>query len=149
MSDNEALLRQAEGAATWRRLLLIVNALSYVAWVGVFAVNVSGIHLSLPPWANIAAFACAAVWLFSMLAILWNIRGLKRNRALAGLLDDERTVGLRGRAFQTGYWVLLFATAILYGVAGFVHLDIRLVLPALVALGVAVPNLTYVWLYRN
>ena len=149
MTDNELLLRQAEGVTTWRRLLLVVNALTYAAWIGVFGVSISGAHIALPPWALIAAVVCAVVWMLSMIGIFLGIRALKRNRALAGLVDDERTVGLRGRAVQAGYWVVLIAIAILYGLAGFVPLDIKLVLPALIALGVAVPNLTYAWLYRN
>ena len=149
MTDNEILMQQAESAAAWRRFLLVINTISYVAWVAVFAIRVSGAHIALPPWANVAAVACAAIWLFSMVGILWDIRRLKRNRALAGMLDDERTIGLRGRAFQTGYWVLVAALAILYGLAGFVPLETRLVLPALIAMAVAVPNLTYAWLYRN
>ena len=34
MTDNEKILRQAESFAGWRRLLLITNALAYVAWIG-------------------------------------------------------------------------------------------------------------------
>ncbi len=149
MSDNEALMQQAEGAAAWRRFMLVINTITYVAWVAVFGIRVSGANIPLPVWANIAAVACAVVWGLSMIGILWDVRRLKRNRAMAGLLDDERTVALRGRAFQTGYWVLVAALAILYGLAGFVPLETRLVLPALIALAVAVPNLTYAWLYRN
>ena len=149
MTDNEVLLKQAEGVAVRRRVLLVINAATYAAWVGVFAVSVSGIHYVFPFWAVAAAVACAVVWVLSMIAILSGIRSLKRNRALAGLVDDERTCAVTARSHQAGFWVLLAAIAILYAVAGFVPLNIRLVLPALIALGVAVPNLTYAWLYRN
>ena len=148
MTDNEALLRRAEGVAAMRRFLLVINALSYVAWISVFAISISGVHLVLPPWAGVAAGVCAVIWFVSLIALLLGIRSLRRNRALAGLVDDERTQHLRGRAFEAAYWVLLFAVAILYGLAGFVHLESRLVLPALIGLGVAVPGLTFAWLYR-
>ena len=143
MSDNEKLLRQAEGLAGFRRLAMIVNAVSYAAWLaGIAMSGARGLWLAMQASGFI-------VWLVSLMAVLWTIRRAWRRRDLGALIDDERTAMLTTRAFQVGYWVLLAPLALLYMASYFVSLDLRSLLLALMALGVAAPSLTYALLYRN
>lgn len=148
MTDNEILLRQAEAHAVARRLLMIVNALSYIAWIGAFGLSQSG-HGFDGHLLGLVQALSFPVWLVSLLAIFWTIRRLRQRRDIAGLIDDERTVRVSGRSFQVGYWGLLLAITGLFAASFFIPLDVRLVAPFLLALGVAAPSLTYAWLYRS
>ena len=146
MSDNDKLLRQAEGLAGFRRLAMIVNAVSYAAWLAGIAMAGAAENRGL--WLTMQASGFI-VWLVSLMAVLWTIRRARRRRDLGALIDDERTAMLTTRAFQVGYWVLLAPLALLYMASYFVSLDLRSLLLALMALGVAAPSLTYALLYRN
>jgi len=148
MTDNDKLLKQAEGMAGLRRGLLIVNALSYVLWIG--SRGLQYIDAGIPEDAvNLAGMVAWPIWLISLLGIFWTMMHLAKRRDLAGLVDDERTAGLTKRAFQVGYWALLAAVTGLYITSYFVAIDIRTAAPFLLALGVAAPSLTYALLYRS
>jgi len=149
MSDNEKLLRQAEGLAGYRRVMLVVNALSYTAWVVSFALGQTGMGDLPPRLLTMIGLAAFPVWLISLIALVWGIRRLARDKALGALIDDERTRDLTKRAFQAGYWALLLALAGLYAVSYFTDINIRLIVPFLLAFGVAAPSLTYAALYRS
>ncbi|WP_443747403.1 hypothetical protein [Asticcacaulis solisilvae] len=148
MSDTEKLLKRAEGMAGLRRGLMVVNALTYVMWIG--STGLQHVDTGLAPQTlNLIGLAAWPVWLASLLGILWTMRHLAKHRDIAGLVDDERTVGLTKRSFQAGYWVLLLAVAGLYTASFFVPIDVRMAAPILLALGVAAPSLTYALLYRS
>jgi len=148
MTDTDKLLKQAEGIAGLRRGLMVVNALSYVAWIGSTGLQHAG--TGLPPQSlALAGMIAWPAWLVSLLGILWTMKHLASRRDIAGLVDDERTAGLTKRAFQAGYWALLLAVTGLYAASYFVPIDIKTAAPFLLALGVAAPSLTYAFLYRS
>ncbi len=148
MTDAEKLLKQAEGMAGLRRGLLIVNALSYAVWIG--STGLQHIATGIPPQTlNLVGMAAWPLWLISLLGIFWTMMHLAKRRDIAGLVDDERTVGLTKRAFQAGYWVLILAVAGAYATSFFVTIDMQAAAPFLLALGVAAPSLTYALLYRS
>ena len=148
MSDAEKLLKQAEALAGLRRGLMIVNALSYIAWIG--ATGLQHVDTGLAPQTlGLVGTAAWPVWLVSLLGILWTMMHLARRRDIAGLVDDERTANLTSRAFQAGYWALLLAVSGLYAASYFIAVDIKVAAPFLLALGVAAPSLTYAFLYRS
>lgn len=151
--NNEKKLRHAEAFANFRRLLLTVNALAYMLWVGPQAGYFFGWFASIDS-ANqvIAPIAMIAgpIWLISLLLILAMIFYLYRRRDLAGLIDDERTKNLTKRAFQAGYFTLLIIIALSYALCFFGKMpNILALLPILLSIGVAVPSLTYALLYRS
>jgi len=148
MSDNEKLMQQAERFANARRILLIINALAYFAWIG-------GQALQLLPGFTarqtaLTQFIAGPIWLVSLLTILIMSFRLYRRRELRGLVDDERTVGVGNQALKSGYWVLLIGVALVYALrfCG-VQLESAVFLPILLSLGVAVPGLSYAALYRS
>ncbi len=147
MGDGDKLLKQAQSHAALRRVLLVVNGLSYLVWIGSRGLGFAG---SVDP-GLLAAMGMIAwpVWLVSLLGIFWTMARLRKRRDIAGLVDDERTVGLAGTAFKAGYWVLLVGIAAVFAVSYFVSIDVRAVMPVLLALGVAAPSLTYAALFRS
>lgn len=149
MTENEKLLQQAEGQANLRRLLLVINAASYVVWIGSRSLTALGSSSLDPGLLSTVQMAAWPVWLVSLVGLLWAMARLRKRRDIAGLVDDERTTGLSARSFQVGYWVLLVGAAAVYTASFFITVDVKLVAPALVALGVAAPSLTYAALYRS
>ncbi|ESQ93148.1 hypothetical protein [Asticcacaulis benevestitus] len=149
MSENEKLLRQAEGLAGFRRIMLVVIALSYVGWIVTFSLGVTGIG-NLPHTLLITiSLAILPVWAVSMIAFLWGMVRMTRDKKLGALIDDERTRGINHQAIQAGYWGMIVAAGICFWLSFFLDIDIRLVLAGLVGMGVAVPSLTYACLYRG
>lgn len=148
MSENEKLLRQAEGFAGTRRMLLIINALSYFVWIGAQALQF--FPGFTPHQVAMIQFIAGPIWLVSLLSILVLSLRLYGRHDLRGLVDDERTVKTSSQAFQIGYWVLLIGIAVVYALrfCG-VQLESAVFLPILLSLGVAVPGLTYAALYRS
>ncbi len=146
MGNTDRLMREAAGQALLRRTLLVVNAASYVAWIGsIWLMHVGTID---PGALSLVQTIAWPVWLISLFGILAGMVYMRRRRDIAGLVDDERTVGLAATAFKTGYWVLLVAVAGVYAGSFFTTIDVRLVAPVLLALGVATPSVTYAALYR-
>ncbi len=147
MSDNERLLQRAEAFAATRRILLAVNGLAYLGWIGAQALDaVPGMPLGHGQLALIRLVP-GAIWLFSLVALFVS---MAMSRSVRPLIDDERTAKFTLRAFQAGYGVLLVSIAALYGLAfaGY-PVDMLAVLPILLSLGVAVPSLAYAALYRS
>lgn len=146
MSDNERLIQQAEQAGGLRRLFLIGQAVGYIGWIGSQGLSALGLD---PHILTIVQNLCWPLWLVSLLATFWLMRRTAKNQQLAALLDDERTSGLTKTVFQTSYWVLLIAVALVYAATFVTEVDIRAIAPILLSLGVAVPSLTYACLYRG
>ena len=146
MSDNELLIQQAEQAGGLRRLFLIGQAVGYIGWIGSQGLSALGLD---PHILTIVQNLCWPLWLVSLLATFWLMRRTAKNQQLAALLDDERTSGLTKTVFQTSYWVLLIAVALVYAATFVTEVDIRAIAPILLSLGVAVPSLTYACLYRG
>lgn len=146
MSDNERLIQQAERAGGLRRLFLIGQTIGYIGWIGSHGLAALGLD---PHILTIVQNLCWPLWLVSLLATFWLMWRTAKNQQLAALLDDERTSGLTKTVFQTSYWVLLVAVALVYTATFVIEVDIRAVAPILLSLGVAVPSLTYACLYRG
>ena len=147
MGDADKLLKQAQSHVALRRVLLVVNGLSYVMWIGSRGLGFAG---GVDP-GLLSAIGMIAwpVWLVSLLAIFWTMARLRKRHDIAGLVDDERTVGLTGTAFKAGYWVLLIGVAAVFAASYVLPIDVRAVMPVLLALGVAAPSLTYAALFRS
>lgn len=146
MSDNEGLIKQAETMGSQRRILLILQGVSYVGWIGSQGLTPIIGHA---PLLKAVQIICWPVWLLSLLLTFWLMRRTAKNHQIAALLDDERTKGLVTTVFQTSYWVLLTAVAVTYAATYVTEVDIKAVAPVLLSLGVAVPSLTYAALYRG
>ncbi|MGZ3298356.1 MAG: hypothetical protein ACXU8U_05890 [Asticcacaulis sp.] len=147
--DNDRLMKQAEGYIALRRVLLIVNALGYIAWIGSEGLGHLG-NLSVDPHTlSLVKLVAQPIWVLSLLGIFGVMARLRKRRDIAGLVDDERTRALSGWSFKAGYWVLLISIAGVYAANFFMTIDVRLVAPLLLALGVATPSLTYAVTYRN
>ncbi len=149
MTDNETLMKQAESHAVLRRVLLIVNALSYVGWIGSSGLAHMGTLSVDPATLSLVQMVCWPVWLISLIRIFWTMMRLGKRRDIGALVDDERTQGVSAKSFQIGYWALLLAITGVYAANFFVPVDVKLVGPFLLALGVAAPSLTYALLYRS
>lgn len=145
MSDDR-LIRQAEQVGGLRSLFLIGQAVGYIGWIGSRGLTIMGLE---PHTLTIVQNLCWPLWLVCLLATFWLMRRTAQNRQLAVLLDDERTSGLTKTVFQTSYWILLVAVALVYAATFITEVDIRAVAPILLSLGVAVPSLTYACLYRG
>ncbi len=149
MIDNEKRVREAEGFAGLRRLLLIVNAVAYVAAIAVMGLSHAGVHgFESGQWKE-TELAAWAVWGLSLLGIFWTIRRATKRPDIGALVNDERTAGMASKAFQAGYWALLLSVAGVFMATYFTPFDIKLVLPFMLALGVAAPPLTFALLYRD
>ena len=148
MTDNEALLKKAEGVAGFRRVLLIINALAYFAWIG--ATGLERGHVDIDGGIlKLTQVVAGAVWLISLVALFVAMAKLRQRKDIAGLVDDERTQGLTARCFQMGYWALLLGVTGVYTASYLMEVDVKLIAPFLLALGVAVPPLTFAFLYRS
>lgn len=149
MSESDLLLKQARSHALARRLLLAVNAASYIAAVGAQGLlaikgGVFDTHLL-----DTVRWTAWPLWTLSLIAIFWTMARLRKRTDLVGLVDDERTVQMAGLAFKAGYWALLLGVTVALAVNCIVPLDLGVVAPLLLALGVAAPSLTYAALYQS
>ncbi len=148
MDDNEQLMRRAEGLAGLRRVALIINGLAYFVWIG--ATGLEHGHVAMDAAAlKLAQMAGGGVWLVSLLILFWIMARLGKNREIGRLVDDERTQGLSARCYQMGYWALLLGVTGVYTASFLTKVDVNLVAPLLLATGVAVPPLTFAFLYRG
>jgi hypothetical protein len=90
----------------------------------------------------------AAVWVVSLLLIL--VTGGRQSRRAGGeirdALEDELTQENRRRAFLTGYWALMLAVGALYALSLYTPISALEILPTLIAIGVSVPILRFVFL---
>lgn len=149
MTENDMLMKQAESHSALRRLFLAIQAVAYIGWIGSRALAFTGTNLVDPATLTLVQTVCWPVWLVGLLATFWLMRKTARNRQLAALVDDERTVRLAGTVFQVAFWVLLVAVALVYAATYVTTVDARAVMPILLSLGVAVPSLAYAALYRS
>ncbi|MBP2158439.1 MULTISPECIES: hypothetical protein [Asticcacaulis] len=141
--DSEQLARRAEKHVALRKGLMIVNALAYIGWIGSQGLAQSDAFGVPPSTWEIVRHLAMPVWAVSLLLILAQYAMLKRNRAVAVLVDDERSKEKTALAFQGGYWVLLVAVASVYAATFFEpDLDMRTFMPLLLAAGVAAPAFT-------
>ena len=138
--DNERLARRAETHVAIRKGLLIINALSYIGWVGLEGLaHAKAFGLSLAVWDMIRNLS-RPIWAISFFLILAQSVMLKRNRDLAVLVDDERSGARKNLAYMGGYWILLLATSGLYLAAVLTPgLDMRTFMPLMLGIGVAAP----------
>lgn len=149
MSDTQLLMKKAEGYVQWRRSLLVVNALAYIGWIGSTGMGYLHTVAIEPSVLNLVAMICWPIWLLSLLGIFAQMRYGRKHGEISRLADDERTVSYTKTAFQTGYWLLLVALAGVYAASYFIELDIKAVIPFMLALGVAAPSLTYALMDRG
>ena len=149
MSDNDMLLRKAETLSNGRRFMLFLNAVTYVAWMIGLAVNTGTSEGGYNPIWRYLQTAGMITWVLSLIGVAWTILAMRRHKHIAALVDDERTYQATGRAFMIGYIVLLFPLAGIYTASYFTQVDIRFVIPIMLAIGVATPSLTYVLFFRN
>ncbi|WKL56461.1 hypothetical protein Q1W73_12265 [Asticcacaulis sp. ZE23SCel15] len=149
MTDNDRLIQQAERLGHLRRLFLIGQAVGYIGWIGSSGLEYVRAPLIDPFILKFVQNMCWPLWLVSLLATLLLMRRTAIDRQLGALLDDERTSGLIKSVFQTSYWVLLIAVALVYAATFVAEVDIRAIAPVLLSIGVAVPSLTYACLYRG
>ncbi len=138
--NSEQLTRQAEGHVAFRKGLLIVNACGYVAWIGSRGLaHAEAFGLDPSTW-DLVHNLSMPVWVISLVLIFAQSAILKRNRDMAALVDDERSIEKKHLAFKGGYWVLLVAVAMVYAATFFApDLDMRTYMPLLLAAGVAAP----------
>ncbi len=149
MSDTQNLMKKAEGYVQWRRALLVINALAYIGWIGATGLTYLPAVAIDPGMLNLISAVCWPVWLLSLLGIFAQVAYARKHRDISALADDERTVGYTKTAFQTGYWLLLTGLALVYAASYFTPLDVKAVIPFMLALGVAAPSLTYAVLDRG
>jgi hypothetical protein len=142
MEDSEERLRQAEGLAGLRRGLLLVNALAYVVALGAGGLSRVGGYGFDTAQLDLARLIAWPIWFLSLLGILWTMHRAKRHPEIGALMDDERTVNLKSIGFQAGYWAILLPVAGHMTATYFTDVDIKLVLPFVLAVGVAVPPMT-------
>ena len=149
MSNTQNLMKKAEGYVQWRRITLVINALAYVGWIGSTGLGfLPGVAID-PALLRLVSAISWPIWLLSLLGIFAQMAYARKHRDIAALADDERTVGYTKTAFQTGYWLLLIGLALVYAASYFTQLDVKAVIPFMLALGVAAPSLTYAMLDRG
>ena len=149
MSEADLLLKQAQSYAVTRRLLMVVNAVSYVA-----AIGAQGLLAMKRPLIDVhvldaVRFTAWPIWALSLVGLFWAMARLRRRADLAGLVDDERTADVTNLSFKAGYWVLLLGITGVLVVNSFVPLDLGGIVLLLLGLGVAAPSLTYAAFYRS
>lgn len=149
MSNSEELLRKAHALYTTRRVMLLLNAAAYVAWMLGLAMNTGTAEGARNPVWGLLQTVGPVLWGISIAGVLWTVSQTWRRRDLTVLIDDERTRTQTARAFQIGYFVLLFPPAIIYTASYYTHIDVRLVMPLLMAAGVATPSLAYALFFRS
>lgn len=149
MTDTDILMKQAENHGALRRLFLAVQAVAYLGWIGSQGLAFFGVPGIDPAVLRLVQMACWPIWLVALLATFWLMRRTAKNRQLALLVDDERTVALVGKVFQTAYWVLLVALAAVYAATYVTTIEVRAVMPILLSVAVAVPSLAYAAMYRS
>ena len=149
MSDTQVLMKKAEGFVRWRRGVLVLNALAYVGWIGGAGLSHLGVVAIDNGLLGLISTVSLVVWIVSLMTIFAQMNYARRHREISRLADDERTVTYTKTAFQTGYWLLLIALGCAYAASYFTDLDIKAVVPFLLALGVAAPSLTYAVLDRG
>lgn len=148
MTDSEQLLKQAERLAGLRRGLLLVNAFAYMSAIGAMGLSHAGGYGFDAAQLNLTQMIAWPLWFVSLLGVLWTMRRAARPE-IGALIDDERTANLKSTAFQAGYWTLLLSVALVFAATYLMPIDIKLVLPFMLAVGVAAPPLTYAFLYRG
>jgi hypothetical protein len=88
-------------------------------------------------------------WVLSLIGVGWTMLDAYLHREITVLVDDERTKHVTAWAFGAGYLLLLFPLAGIYTASYFMPVDIRFVIPIMLAVGVVGPNVTYALLFRN
>ncbi len=149
MTESERLLRKAEHMARSRRLMLMVNAITYTAWMTGLAVNTGTSAGQITPLWGYLQTAGMVGWILSLFGAGWTMLEARRHRDITVLIDDERTKHVTAQAFIVGYLLLLFPLAGIYTASYFMPVDIRFVIPIMLAIGVVGPNVTYALFFRN
>lgn len=149
MSESDALLRKADKMVGNRRLMLMLNAVTYAAWMTGLAVNAgTSVGQEVPFWGYLQTAGMVG-WVLSLIGVGWTMLDAYLHREITVLVDDERTKHVTAWAFGAGYLLLLFPLAGIYTASYFMPVNIRFVIPIMLAVGVVGPNVTYALLFRN
>jgi hypothetical protein len=143
MSGNQLLLHQVESCIQRRRMLMVITALAYFIWIGADALTHIPALADQQHFVTLTKIMAGAVWVIGLVMSLRLSYRIYRDKSLRGMANDERTQALGKSGLQAGYWVLLILVAGCYAASYLYTIDARVVLPLLLAIGVAVPPLTY------
>ncbi|MDE2181476.1 MAG: hypothetical protein KGJ78_00490 [Alphaproteobacteria bacterium] len=88
-------------------------------------------------------------WFLSLLLTFRFIAVMRRNRAIAGILNDELAVANRRRCWTLGYFAFLLALVPAVVAAAFQVVDALAVTQMLMMVAVSVPMLAFVWFERD
>jgi hypothetical protein len=126
-----------------RRRLLIGMGVAFIVWqvagLEIFS-DFAGGDRGTVTFISLFAFG---IWAFALvrLMLLSRLRGAPPETHAA--LNDELVQQNRARAFQTGYWVMLAAAALLFTLALFVPLEGNVAAQLILVAGVVAPMFSF------
>lgn len=134
-----------------RRRLLVQGLVAFGLWqvADVIRRAVPGLTREWRIGLVIAALLGWVIWSIHLLKMSNFQKLLKRDPALREALNDERIRQLRLRAFFAGYWALLCAIGVFYGLSLFLPLPGSVVAQILLIVGVCSPMLALLIYDRN
>jgi hypothetical protein len=146
---GQTLERQTERAVRQRWWLMVFYVLGWLLWQ-LFTVKPVARLAALE---NIPVLALqitgAAVWTTALILMFRFMAHMRKNRALAGVLNDELAVANRRRCWAIGYFALLAALVPAVVASAFQAVDALTLAQLLMMVAVSVPLLAFVWLERD
>jgi hypothetical protein len=145
----QGIEKQAESVARQRWWLMLFYVIGWFVWQLLMLRPVA--ELPIMKGLPVAGISLAGfvVWGVSLVLILRFMALMRRNRVLAGILNDELTVANRRRCWAAGYFALLFSLIPAVVAAAFQWIDALTLAQMLMMVAVSVPLLTFVWLERD
>lgn len=110
---DAADVEKAEKLGRRRARVMMVQALLFVSWQGLFF---SGVAQDPERVVNQVKISAWMVWAVALLVLLATGGGLIRGRKVRALLEDELTRSHRTRAYVYGFWAAMGSALGLYAV---------------------------------
>jgi len=131
-----------------RTRLMFVQGLFFLFWqVNYFATSPA--ELNGGNNANHVKVAAYLVWALVLLAFLGTGGGWWAPRQVREILNDEVTIEHRRRGIELGFWGAMGATVVCYAINLFEPLSTRVVIHAVLSMGVTAALLRFGWLERR
>jgi len=146
---EESIEKRAERMARRRWWLILIYVAGWFVWQGLMLKPVAVLIARQGLPVGVLSLGGFAVWAVALLLIFRFMAFMRRNRVIAGMLNDELTAANRKQCWTVGYFSLLFALAVAVVAAAFNLVDALTMAQMLTMVAVSVPLLAFVWLERD
>ncbi|MEH7125670.1 hypothetical protein V7127_20885 [Bacillus sp. JJ1773] len=128
-----------------RKNLIVGNLVGFTLWQIPYLVHyvISKPTIVLSGYSSIISVIGLFIWLYYNIRLIKFSGQLRKKHELARSLNDEYFQVIRQKSFTLAFWVLLGCIVILFVQSLFIHLNVQLVLHALIIIGVVSALISY------